>query len=99
MIRRPVIILVAGCCIMACSNPKPAVHDILISDMDSTVKPGDDFFAYANGGWMKKNPIPGDETAWGIGELVQKELYVKLQKINEDAEKKRRNNRTRPADR
>ncbi len=73
---------------MACSNPKPAVHDILISDMDSTVKPGDDFFAYANGGWMKKNPIPGDETAWGIGELVQKELYVKLQKINEDAEKK-----------
>ena len=73
---------------MACSNPKPAVHDILISDMDSTVKPGDDFFTYANGGWMRKNPIPGDETAWGIGELVQKELYVKLQKINEDAEKK-----------
>ncbi len=88
MMKRFVYVLAAGFCFTACNNPKPVVRDILVSDMDSTVKPGDDFFAYANGGWMKKNPIPGDEISWGIGELVQKELYVKLLKINEDAEKK-----------
>jgi putative endopeptidase len=37
---------------------------------------------------MKNNQIPADETSWGIGELVQKELYAKLLKINTDAEQK-----------
>ncbi|MDR3679424.1 MAG: M13 family metallopeptidase [Flavipsychrobacter sp.] len=66
------------------ANSKP---DFIKEDIDSTVNPADDFFEYANGGWEKKNPIPGDETSWGIGELVQKELYVRLLKINEDASK------------
>ena len=75
----------------ACNQLTPkqtAKQDIICIDMDTAIKPGDDFFAYANGGWMKNNPIPADETSYGIGELVQKELYVRLQKINEDAQKK-----------
>ena len=75
----------------ACNQPaakQEAKADILRSDLDTTVKPSDDFFDYANGGWIKKNPIPGDETSFGVGELVQRELYVKLRKINEDAEAK-----------
>jgi len=68
------------------SAPKePAKPDVLASHLDTTVKPGDDFFAYANGTWLKNNPIPADEVSWGVGELVQKELYEKLRKINEDA--------------
>lgn len=35
------------------------------ANMDTTVRPGDDFFAYANGGWLKKAVIPGDKTRWG----------------------------------
>src|SRR5690554_2504181 len=35
------------------------------SNMDTTYKPGDDFFRYANGQWMKNNPIPDKETRWG----------------------------------
>lgn len=33
--------------------------------MDTTVKPGDNFFDYANGTWLKKTAIPGSETGWG----------------------------------
>jgi putative endopeptidase len=40
--------------------------------MDRNVKPGDDFFAYANGGWMKATEIPPDRSSWGTsGELVE----------------------------
>lgn len=59
--------------------------DILAYNIDSTVKPGDDFFLYANGNWIKKNPIPGSESGWGIGNLVMEENYSRLKKINEDA--------------
>lgn len=75
----------------ACNNTQTKSvekPDALRSHLDTTVRPGDDFFEYANGGWIKNNPIPADETNWGIGELVQEELYERLLKINEEALKK-----------
>ena len=35
------------------------------ANMDLTVKPGDDFYAYASGVWVKNNPVPAKETRWG----------------------------------
>lgn len=35
------------------------------SGIDTTVNPGDNFFMYANGAWMKKTAIPNTETGWG----------------------------------
>jgi putative endopeptidase len=45
--------------------------DALVSHIDSTVKPGDDFFNYANGKWFKQNPIPPSEQSNGIFLMVQ----------------------------
>ncbi len=35
------------------------------ANMDLTIKPGDDFYQYANGTWIKNNPVPPKETRWG----------------------------------
>lgn len=35
-------------------------HGIVVADMDRSVKPGDNFFEYANGAWLKRTEIPGD---------------------------------------
>lgn len=81
-------VVIAATMVASCSQPAPKEaekQDILSANRDTTVGPNDDFFDYANGGWIKKNPIPGDETSYGIGELVQKELLLKLRTINEDA--------------
>ena len=74
----------------ACNHPQPKAtsEDILTANLDTTVRPNEDFFHFANGGWIKKNPIPNDETRWGIGSLVQEELYSRLRHINEEAVKK-----------
>lgn len=51
-------------------NDHPAGLDL--AGMDRNVKPGDDFFAYANGGWMARTEIPQDRSSWGTsGELVE----------------------------
>ncbi len=59
--------------------------DFLAANLDTTVSPAEDFFQYANGGWIKNNKIPEAESGWGIGNLVQEEIYARLKKINEDA--------------
>ena len=35
------------------------------ADMDVSVKPGNDFYQYASGTWIKNNPVPAKETRWG----------------------------------
>jgi putative endopeptidase len=42
-----------------------AAHGLDTGGMDRNVKPGDDFFAYANGGWVQATAIPADRSSWG----------------------------------
>jgi len=70
----------------ACNRPNPAAKpDFLTADIDTTVSPAQDFFAFANGGWIKRTPIPDAESGWGLGNLVEEEIYSRLRKVNEDA--------------
>ncbi|WP_018615185.1 M13 family metallopeptidase [Segetibacter koreensis] len=59
--------------------------DFLSKNIDTSVNPADDFFDYAVGNWAKNTPIPSEEGAWGIGNMVQEEIYSRLRKINEKA--------------
>jgi putative endopeptidase len=34
-----------------------------VQNMETTIKPGDDFFTYSNGTWLKNNPIPADKNS------------------------------------
>src|SRR4051812_30379512 len=74
--------------LLSCTNThERAKQDILAANIDSTVNPANDFFDYANGGWIKKNPIPAEESGWGIGNLVVEENLKRLREINEEAAK------------
>src|ERR1700759_2773629 len=54
------------------------------ANMDLSVKPGDDFFEYANGNWVKNNPIPAKETRWGsFGILIQNNTNRLLVLLND----------------
>src|SRR3954453_4863559 len=72
----------------AAESAAPPKPDVLAADIDTSVNPGDDFFQYANGGWLKRNPIPNSGAAWGIGNVVRDELYEQLRTIDETASKK-----------
>src|SRR3989442_262836 len=55
------------------------------SNMDTTFKPGDDFFMYANNGWLKKTKVPASEGSWGMFSLLKDEVNDKLKKIAEES--------------
>ena len=60
-------------------------EDVLAANIDPTVSPGDDFFMYANGGWLKRNPIPPGEEVWGIWSLVVEAVHARQRHLNETA--------------
>jgi predicted metalloendopeptidase len=41
-----------------------------VGGMDRSIKPGDDFFAYANGTWLEKTEIPADRSSYGAGSML-----------------------------
>ena len=72
----------------SCKNKeKETKQDVFANNIDTTVRPGDDFFEYANGKWIKNNAIPATESSWGIGQLVINENLQRLRQISEDAAK------------
>ena len=44
----------------------PQVHGIVVGNMDRSVNPGDDFYLYANGEWLKRFEIPPDRAVFGV---------------------------------
>jgi putative endopeptidase len=63
----------------------PREKDPLVQYADPSVKPGDDFFRFATGSWLKNNPIPPSERAWGVAYVVIEEVRKQLRGICETA--------------
>ena len=58
--------------IPAIAQKEPAGIDL--AGMDKSVSPGDDFFGYANGGWIKATQIPADRTSFGAFDVIFDEV-------------------------
>src|SRR5205814_2107076 len=37
-----------------------------LTAMDTAANPCDDLYTYSCGGWMKRNPIPADQSSWSV---------------------------------
>jgi putative endopeptidase len=64
----------------------PLSHGLDLAGIDHAVKPGDDFFAYANGAWLKNTEIPADRSSYGIGamlvEITNKRTAALIQELD-----------------
>ncbi|MDB5136057.1 MAG: family peptidase [Mucilaginibacter sp.] len=87
--QKPVIYIAVLTAFVLCAYQTKTIvdppNDPVFNNLDQTVSPGADFFMYANGGWIKRNPIPPAYSSWGIGNVVQEEIRDRLKKINESA--------------
>lgn len=68
------------------ATPKPT-WGFDIRDIDTSVRPQDDFYHYAAGTWLKKNPVPANEPRWGSFDIVRYNTEQQLHAIVTDLEK------------
>jgi len=55
---------------------------------NTTIKPEDNFFAYANGSWQTQNPIPPEYASWGVFNMLDEKVQHQLHDILKKAAQK-----------
>src|SRR3982751_961212 len=69
------------------ATPAFGTWGVDVTGIDTSIKPGDDFFAYANGKWVAATTIPADRSSIGsfqnlqiVSEQRMKDIVAELQK-------------------
>jgi len=95
------IFVIGSSCLWAAQNESQSKTDKIPAPIDpknrdTSVKPADDFFMYANGGWIKRTEIPPEESRWGnFNELIERNNAA-LHAIAEKAAKTKVDPKTAP---
>ena len=74
---------------LSCNNTKKAsVDGITLTNMDTSVTPGNDFYQYADGGWIKSHPLKPEYSRYGtFDELAEKSQQQVKDLITEVSQK------------
>ena len=85
----PVLLATALSLGTASTAPAQAVHDLRSSPLersvDASIKAGDDFFAYANGSWLKTTRIPAGKERWGARDEINERTRQRVARLLDDA--------------
>lgn len=65
--------------------PQGRASSGLESTVDASIKPGDDFFGYANGAWLKAAVIPSGRDRWAVRDEINARTRAQIAKLLDDA--------------
>jgi len=81
-------VLVASLLLLsACNKNEKLLSGVIQKNMDTLVKPGDNFDAYVNGTWVKLNKIPADKASFGVGHIINDKAQEDVKAIIENSSK------------
>ena len=68
-------------------SPAAQTHGVVVANMDRSIKPGDNFWLYANGDWIKRTEIPSDRSYVGIWDTLSNLSRKNTEALIEEAAK------------
>jgi putative endopeptidase len=74
-----------GVCKMMAQEKTESILPLDPANLDTTISPRQNFYLYANGGWLKKNPIPPEYSSWGSFTELYDRNMVQLHGIIDSA--------------
>ena len=69
----------------AVEAPAPVKSGIDVANLDPDVRPGDDFFAYVNGKWVRETEIPADKSSYSTFAQINDEVQERVKVIIEES--------------
>ena len=81
---KSLLLSAAAVALLSLAARADAPSGVDISAIDKSVKPGDDFYLYANGSWMKRTEIPADQARWGGFNILNLEAQTRTRNLIED---------------
>ena len=72
-------------CISVSAQEKTLVSGLNLDYVSSEMSPGDDFYTYANEGWLENTEIPADQSNWGSFSVIDDEVKKNIRAIIEKA--------------
>jgi putative endopeptidase len=90
-----ILLTMTGLANVGCGRPRQeastsgvtgqAAHDLDVAGMDRSAAPGDDFFAFANGAWLRTSEIPSDRSSGGIWTTLAEQALQRTRALLEQA--------------
>ena len=78
------LLITSAPAVLFAAGPRYGTWGVATEDMNTKVKPGDDFFEYAEGTWLRVHPIPADKTGAGYNYELPDEIEQQVKKMVED---------------
>jgi putative endopeptidase len=78
------VVIVASAALLSATPPSVA-ENLKTQDMDRSVKPGDDFYWYANGGWLKTVTVPPNQPNYGTSARLMEKTSERVRNLIQEA--------------
>lgn len=80
-----IILTLTSALLFGCQSTGAPGVGLSDSDFDKSVDPRVDFYKFTNGGWLKNNPVPDEESSWNVFHEIEKRNKKLLREIVESA--------------
>jgi putative endopeptidase len=85
VVRTMAVVLIFASAMFLHATGAPVAHDANTQDMDRSIKPGDDFYGYSNGGWVKKVAIPAGQAGYDTRALLKERTSQRVRDLIHEA--------------